>query len=127
MGRVAVHGPGRQHGQPARLDAAYAYRDVLSSPNFGRGATFDSNPWETSGFAESTPTCTSGLPIADDRDVSADCLAMISPALKNEREMTQTIVEANLVGDLAEMKNGPLRTRSAPRIAKTASISCRTT
>jgi outer membrane receptor protein involved in Fe transport len=85
-----------------------SYRDVLSSPNFGRGATFDSNPWETSGFAESTPTCTTGLPIAHDFEVSQDCLAMISPALKNIREMTQTIMEANLVGDLAEMKAGPL-------------------
>jgi outer membrane receptor protein involved in Fe transport len=84
------------------------YRDVLSSPNFGRGATFDTNPWETSGFAESTPTCTTGLPIAHDFEVSADCLAMISPALKNIREMTQTIFEANLVGDLAEMRAGAL-------------------
>ena len=84
------------------------YRDVLSSPNFGRNATFDSNPWEAGGFAESIPTCTSGLPVADDRAVSADCLQMISPALKNVREMTQTIFEANLVGDLAEMRDGPL-------------------
>jgi outer membrane receptor protein involved in Fe transport len=85
------------------------YRDVLSSPNFGRNATFDSNPWEAGGFAESVPTCTSGLPIADNRAVSADCLQMISPALKNVREMTQTILEGNLVGDLAEMKAGPLQ------------------
>jgi len=85
------------------------YRDVLSSPNYGRNATFDSNPWEAGGFAESIPTCTSGLPIADNRPVSADCLQMISPDLKNVREMTQTIFEANLVGDLAEMKAGPLQ------------------
>jgi outer membrane receptor protein involved in Fe transport len=85
------------------------YRDVLSSPNFGRNATFDSNPWEAGGFAESVPTCTSGLPIADNRAVSDDCLQMISPALKNVREMTQTILEGNLVGDLAEMKAGPLQ------------------
>ncbi len=85
-----------------------SYRDVLTSPNFGRNVTFDSNPWEGGGFAESIPTCTSGLPIADNRAVSADCLQMISPALKNVREMTQTIFEANLVGDLAEMRNGPL-------------------
>jgi outer membrane receptor protein involved in Fe transport len=85
-----------------------SYRDILSSPNFGRNATFDQNPWESGGFAESIPTCTSGLPIADDRAVSADCLQMISPALKNLQEMTQTIFEANLVGDLAEMRSGPL-------------------
>jgi outer membrane receptor protein involved in Fe transport len=86
-----------------------SYRDVLSSPNFGRNATFDSNPWEAGGFAESVPTCTSGLPIADNRAVTSDCLQMISPTLKNVREMTQTILEGNLVGDLAEMKAGPLQ------------------
>jgi iron complex outermembrane receptor protein len=85
------------------------YRDLLASPNYGKGAIFDPNPWEFAGFAESVPTCTSGLPIADDRAVSQDCLQMVSPALKNLREMTQTIFEANLVGDLAEMRNGPLQ------------------
>jgi len=85
------------------------YRDVLASPNFGRNAIFDVNPWEFGGFAESIPTCTTGLPVVDDRDVSEDCLQMISPALKNIREMTQTIFEANLVGDLAEMPAGPLQ------------------
>src|SRR5690606_37215998 len=85
------------------------YRDVVASPNWGRNATFDVNPWEFGGFAESIPTCTTGLPVVDDRDVSADCLQMISPALKNIREMTQTIFEGNLVGDLAEMPSGPLQ------------------
>ena len=37
---------------------------------------------------------------------------MISPALKNLHEMTQTIFEANLVGDLAEMRAGPLAVRA---------------
>jgi len=86
----------------------FSYRQVIASPNFGRNATFDPNPWEAGGFAESIPTCTSGLPIADDRDVTQDCLQIISPALKNVREMTQSIFEFNLVGDLAEMKAGPL-------------------
>jgi outer membrane receptor protein involved in Fe transport len=86
-----------------------SYRDVITSPNFGRNMTYDSNPWEFGGFAEAPSTCTSGLPIADNRAVSQDCLQMISPALKNIREMTQTIFEANLVGDLAEMSAGPLQ------------------
>jgi iron complex outermembrane recepter protein len=85
------------------------YRDVIGSPNWGRNMTYDSNPWEFGGFAESIATCTSGLPIADNRAVSEDCLQMVSPALKNLREMTQTILEANLVGDLAEMRAGPLQ------------------
>jgi outer membrane receptor protein involved in Fe transport len=86
-----------------------AYRNLLSSPNFGRNATFDQNPWEFGGFAESIPTCTTGLPIVQRFVPSANCVAMVSPSLKNQREMTQTILEANLVGDLAEMRAGPLQ------------------
>lgn len=86
-----------------------SYREVLASPNFGRNAIFDPNPWEAGGFAESVPTCTSGLPVMSDFEPSGDCLQMISPALKNVREMTQTVFEANLVGDIADMRAGTLR------------------
>jgi outer membrane receptor protein involved in Fe transport len=86
-----------------------SYRDILTSPNFGAGATFDQNPWEAAGFAESTPTCTSGLPVVDNRKVSQDCIQIVAPALKNVREMTQSIFEANLTGDLAKMKAGALQ------------------
>jgi iron complex outermembrane receptor protein len=41
--------------------------------------------------------------------VSSDCVQMLAPSLKNIQEMTQTILEANLVGDLAEMRAGPLQ------------------
>jgi outer membrane receptor protein involved in Fe transport len=84
------------------------YRDILTYPNFGRNARPDQNPWET-GFNESTPTCTSGLPIADDRAVTDDCVQMVAPALKNLQYVDQTIFEFNLVGDLAEMPAGTLQ------------------
>src|SRR5690606_19047025 len=84
------------------------YRALMQFPNYGRGAVFDPNPTDD-GFAESVPTCTSGLPILQRFVPSEDCVQMIAPNLKNEREMTQTIVEANLVGDLAEMAAGPLQ------------------
>ena len=86
-----------------------AYRNLLSSPNFGRNASFDQNPWEFGGFAESIPTCTTGLPVVQRFRPSDNCVAMVSPSLKNQREMTQTILEGNLVGDLAEMQAGPLQ------------------
>jgi outer membrane receptor protein involved in Fe transport len=82
---------------------------VLAFPNFGKNAIFDPNPWEASGFAETAPRCTSGLPLADNRQVTPDCLAIVAPALKNLQEMTQTTFEANLTGDLAQMKAGPLQ------------------
>jgi outer membrane receptor protein involved in Fe transport len=84
------------------------YRALMQVPNYGRGAVFDPNPTDD-GFAESVPTCTTGLPIIGRFVPSSDCVQMIAPNLKNEREMTQTVLEANLVGDLAEMAAGPLQ------------------
>ena len=86
-----------------------SYRDVLASPNFGKNAIFDPNPYEFGGFAEIDSKCTTGLPVMTRFRASSDCLQMVAPALKNTREMTQTVFEANLVGDLAEMKAGPLQ------------------
>ena len=105
----------------------HSYRDVLSFPNFGAGAIFDPNPWEAGGFAETSPTCTLGLPVADNRQVSQDCIQIIAPALKNVQEMTQSIFEMNLVGDLAEMKAGPLQYAVGYTIERTASSTRRTT
>ena len=85
------------------------YRDVLKYPNFGRNALFDPNPFEDNNFAEGFPTCTTGLPIVERFTPSADCVAMVAPVLKNERELTQTMLEGNLVGDLAEMPAGALQ------------------
>ncbi len=83
------------------------YRAIMSSPNYGRNSIFDPNPYVV-GFAESIPTCTSGFPIIDNRDFSEDCATMFSPDLKNTYQVTQSILEANLVGDLIEMPAGPL-------------------
>jgi outer membrane receptor protein involved in Fe transport len=83
-------------------------RALYLFPNYGRGARFDPNPTDD-GFAESTPTCTTGLPIFKRFVPSQDCVQIIAPSLKNEREMTQSILEANLVGDLVDMHAGPLQ------------------
>ena len=84
------------------------YRYLMLFPNFGRDAIFDPNPTD-SGFAESNPTCTTGLPIIERFVPSQDCVRMISPSLKTERTMEQTVLEANLIGDLVEMPAGPLQ------------------
>jgi outer membrane receptor protein involved in Fe transport len=83
------------------------YRGIVSSPNFGVNAIFDPNAYIV-GFAESTPTCTSGLPLIRDFAVSQDCITMLTPDLKNETSLEQNVLEFNLVGDLAEMRAGPL-------------------
>ncbi|HEY8519695.1 MAG TPA: TonB-dependent receptor [Gammaproteobacteria bacterium] len=83
------------------------YRAIMRFPNFGRGAIFDPNPY-TVGFAESIPTCTSGLPVIEDFRISEDCVEMLTPDLKNREELRQTVLEANITGDLAQMPAGPL-------------------
>jgi outer membrane receptor protein involved in Fe transport len=83
------------------------YRAMMASPNYGRNAIFDPNAYIV-GFAESTPTCTSGLPVMTDFAISNDCLLMLTPDLKNQTNVSQSILEFNLTGDLAQMRAGPL-------------------
>ena len=99
-----------------------SYRDVLSSPNFGRNATFDSNPWEGGGFAESIPTCTSGLPVADDFEVSARLLAD-DLAVSEERARDGPDDLRGQPRRRPRRDAGPARcsTRSVSPIARTAS------
>ncbi len=83
------------------------WRAIATSPNFGRGFTYDANPYGV-GFAESSPTCETGLPLIEVFAPGADCVEAISPSLKNQDVVTQTVYEANLMGDLLEMNAGPL-------------------
>ncbi len=82
-------------------------RALYLVPNYGRNAIFDPEP-VNDGFAENNSRCTTGLPIFERFIPSQDCVQMIAPSLKNQREMTQSLIEANIVGDLIEMPAGPL-------------------
>jgi outer membrane receptor protein involved in Fe transport len=84
-----------------------SYRALMASPNFGVAFVGDPNV-EFDGFAEATPTCTSGLPIVRDFVPSQDCIDILHASLQSETDVTQNILEANLVGDLIEMPAGPL-------------------
>jgi outer membrane receptor protein involved in Fe transport len=83
------------------------YRQLMASPNYGAGFVGDPNPFST-GFAEGIPTCTSGMPIVRLFNMSEDCVEMLHAPLQNQTNVDQTIFEANLVGDLMEMRAGPL-------------------
>ena len=83
-------------------------RALYLVPNFGRNAIFDPEP-VNNGFAETNSQCTTGLPIFQRFLPSQDCVRMISPSLHNEREMKQATLEGNLVGDLVDMRAGPLQ------------------
>lgn len=83
------------------------YRQLLASPNYGVGFIGDPNPFGT-GFAEGIPTCASGIPIVRHFNMSDDCIEMLHAPLQNQTNVEQSVVEANLIGDLVEMKAGPL-------------------
>lgn len=83
------------------------YRQLLAGPNYGRNFEGDPNP-AVVGFAEGQPRCTSGIPIVQDFNMSADCIEMLYAPLQNQNLMEQSLIEANLVGDLIEMPAGPL-------------------
>jgi len=83
------------------------YRQLMASPNYGVGFVGDPNPFST-GFAEGIPTCTSGVPVSRDFNLSDDCIEMLHAPLQNQTNVDQNIFEANLVGDLIEMPAGQL-------------------
>jgi outer membrane receptor protein involved in Fe transport len=84
-----------------------SYRQLLASPNYGTNFAGDPNP-AVVGFAEGSPTCTSGIPIVRDFHMSEDCIEMLYAPLQNQTSMKQDIIEANLIGDLLEMRAGPM-------------------
>jgi iron complex outermembrane recepter protein len=92
-------------GGAARLEA---WRALVQSPNFGVGFLRQGNP-EGGGFQSGVATCTSGLPISRNFEISQDCVDMLSATLQNQTEVFQTAFEANLVGTLADMSAGPLQ------------------
>jgi iron complex outermembrane receptor protein len=83
------------------------YRQLMASPNFGVAFVGDPNT-EADGFAEGIPTCTSGLPIMRDILPTQDCIDILHATLQSQTDVTQNILEANFVGDLAQMRAGPL-------------------
>jgi outer membrane receptor protein involved in Fe transport len=82
------------------------YRAVASSPNFGRGFFTQGNAAE-GGFASGSGTCTSGLPLVQEFQVSQDCINAIAANMQNNSIMQQNVAEANLAGDLFDLPAGP--------------------
>ena len=83
------------------------YRQILMSPNYGMNWEGDPNP-AVVGFAEGQPRCSTGIPVVREFDLADDCLEAIYAPLQNQTSMKQSLIEANIVGDLADMPAGPL-------------------
>lgn len=104
------HGTSRNNNNLQGVSSWSRYRAVVSSPNYGRGARLQGNAGNPgNGNNAATATCTSGLPIFEDFEISADCRAAITASLNNITSMDQTVVEGVIQGGLLELPAGELR------------------
>jgi iron complex outermembrane recepter protein len=79
------------------------WRTLVAAPNYGRGYSYrDPNL----GYAVS---CTSGLPLFQDFEISQDCIDAIEIRMKNVTDLTQDIAEANLQGAVFALPAGEVR------------------
>ena len=81
------------------------WKQVAQAPNFGRGLVQTS----LTGALGFNIRCTTGLPLVSSFTPSADCIDAIEARMKQFTRLSQTIVEANIQGGLADMRAGQLR------------------
>src|SRR5690606_31580369 len=96
------------HGE-TRVDLDYIgwastarWREIVSAPNYGRG-------FELDGAGSTSLACTSGLPVFERFEVSADCIAALAPSYTDRTRLSQDIIEATAQGAVAELPAGELR------------------
>lgn len=87
------------------------YRNIVAgSANYGRGAVvlgpITTTPFQGSG---GTASCTSGLPIFADFEVSPDCITALATGATNVMNIEQDIIEGTVQGRLAEIYAGEVR------------------
>ncbi len=94
------------------LKSGYAslarYRMLVSAPNYGKNFSLNAN----NGFIA---TCTSGIPVFDNFQISQDCIDAMSVPMKNYTDFKQRIAEVNFQGGLFDLPAGEVR--SAIRIS----------
>jgi outer membrane receptor protein involved in Fe transport len=78
------------------------YRAVVQSANYGQGFAFSA----TEGRAA---TCTSGIPIFGEFEMSQDCIDAIQAPMTSTSELIQDVVEFNTQGGILDLPAGELR------------------
>jgi iron complex outermembrane receptor protein len=88
------------------LKSGYAslarYRMLVTAPNYGKNFSLNAN----NGFIA---TCTSGIPVFDNFQISQDCIDAMSVPMKNYTDFKQQIAEVNLQGGLFDLPAGEVR------------------
>ena len=78
------------------------FQAVIQSPNYGRNASL-------TGPGGSSLTCTSGLPVFQQFQITQDCINAITGTFTDRTRLTQDIVEATAQGGIVELPAGQLR------------------
>jgi outer membrane cobalamin receptor len=97
-----THGESKTDNEYIGFASLQRYRAVVQAPNYGRGFT-------QTGAGQAQATCTSGLPIFEQFDVSQDCIDAITTNLDDRTLVSQDVVEANTQGALLELPAGEAR------------------
>lgn len=113
----ASHGQSSTTTQILGVVSLDRYRSIVTSPNYGKGFRQTQNlgdvingiPQPGGGFAGATVTCTSGLPILSNFQVSQDCVDALTQPLQNRQRLEQTIYEVNVQGGVFEWWAGEVR------------------
>jgi outer membrane receptor protein involved in Fe transport len=93
-------------GDYVGLPSLQRYQYLVALPDFGKGATLSSPPGTPFGYGI---TCPTGLPVFQQFTPDPACVQSIQDPLKNETNLRQNIVEANLQGLAATLPAGEMR------------------
>ena len=83
------------------LPSLQRYQFLVAQPNWGVGSFVRGRNYDV--------TCGTGLPMFSTVDPDAGCQEAIQSKLRPMQRLSQDIVEANLQGKIADMRNGELR------------------
>jgi outer membrane receptor protein involved in Fe transport len=102
----ASHGATRVDLDYIGFASTRRYQQIVSAANFGRGYT-------ATGPGSASISCTSGLPIFQNFQISQDCVDAISSTYTDRTRLTQDIAEANAQGHVVDVPWGAGEVRGA--------------
>jgi outer membrane receptor protein involved in Fe transport len=98
----ATHGQSRIDNEYIGFASLERYQAVVESANYGRG-------YAATGLGQTRASCTSGLPIFEQFQVSQDCIDAITIAAADRTRLSQDVVETNFQGAAFTLPAGDAR------------------
>jgi iron complex outermembrane recepter protein len=96
------HGATRTDLEYSGFVSTRRFQALVQAPNYGRGATL-------TGIASAVATCTTGLPVFQQFQVSQNCIDAITANYIDRTRITQDIVELSAQGGIVDLPMGEMR------------------